>query len=66
MVTINLEKDRDVVWLSIDNHDIEISREAFTQLCFGLSQFDDGDATVKEIRLDVADDDFDEYESDGE
>lgn len=66
MVTINLEKDRDVVWLSIEGLDVEISREAFTQLCFGLAKFDEGNDTVKEIRLDVADADFDEYESDGE
>ena len=64
MVTIRLEKDRDVVWLSIEGLDVEISREAFTQLCFGMEKFDTSDATAKEIRLDVSDADFDEYEED--
>ena len=62
MVTIRLEKDTDSVWIGIDNNDWEISREAFTQLCIGMERFDSNDATVKEIRLDVSDADFDEYD----
>lgn len=65
MVKITLEKDTDTVWFGIDNSDWEISREAFTQLCFGLEKFDNGNETVKEIRLDVSDDDFEAYEEAG-
>lgn len=61
MVKIRLEKDGDAVWFGIDNSDWEISREAFSQLCIGMERFDAGADTVKEIRLDVADDDFEDF-----
>lgn len=62
MLTIRLEKDGDVVWLEIDNCQYEISRDAYSQLCIGMNRFDKSNATMKEIRLDVADDDFEDYE----
>ena len=62
LITIRLEKNSDAVWLSIDDNDWAISREAFTQLCFGLEKFDTSSDTLKEIRLDVSDDDFEEYD----
>ena len=64
MVKIQAEKEPDGVWLSIDNAEWLISREAFSQLCLGLEKFDSSTDTVKEIYLDISDEDTDPYEND--
>ncbi len=62
MIRIQVEKQDDGVWLGIDNCDWLISREAFTALVRGLEQFDHSQDTVKQIYLDLADDDRDPFE----
>ena len=62
MIKIGIEKQADSVWLSIDNSDWEMSRGAFSQLCLGMQKFDSSEDTVKQIYLDLSDDDLDPYE----
>ena len=64
MIKIGIEKQADSVWLSIDNCDWEMSRGAFSQLCLGLAKFDQSADTVKEIYLDISDEDTDPFEED--
>ena len=64
MVKIQVEKESDGVWIGIDNSEWLISREAFSALVRGLEQFDRSEDTVKNIYLDLADEDTDPYEND--
>ena len=66
MISVQLERDREGIWLSIDNQSWEMSPGAFSQLCLGLHSFDASTETMRRIALEVSEETRPDYSHTGE